>query len=46
MRLFPRRRRGGVARGDDDTGGVRDEVRGQDSEQFLEVTQLFAKLIT
>jgi hypothetical protein len=35
-----------VARGDDDNGGVRDEVRGQDSEQFLEVTQLCAKLIT
>ena len=31
---------------DDDNGGVRDEVRGQDSEQFLEVTQLCAKLIT
>lgn len=35
-----------VARGDDDNGGVRDEVRGQDSEQFLEVTQLCAKRIT
>ena len=27
------------ARGDDDNGGVRDEVRGQEREEFLEVTQ-------